>query len=198
MDALLNTGMFNWVILPALIFLARVMDVSLGTIRIILVSKGQRFLAPLLGFFEVVIWLVAIGQVMQNLTNVLCYLAYGAGFAAGNYVGIVLEERLAMGHSVVRIVTAKETTPLVDKLVEAQYGVTCVEAKGATGNVMLIYTIIKRKDLPEVTRIISEFDKKAFYSIEDARTTKEGVFPKHHSHSNRPSWVKPFIGRIAK
>ncbi|HAW69634.1 MAG TPA: hypothetical protein DCY84_12530, partial [Firmicutes bacterium] len=195
MDTLLNSGIFNWVVLPALIFLARVVDVSLGTIRIILVSKGQRFLAPLLGFFEAMIWLVAIGQVMQNLSNALCYLAYGAGFAIGNYVGIVLEERLAMGHSVIRIVTAKETTPLVDKLVEAQYGVTSVEAKGATGDVMLIYTIIKRKDLPEVVRIINEFDKKAFYSIEDARTAKEGVFPKH-THSHRPPWVKPFVGRI--
>ena len=190
MDTLLNSGIFNWVVLPALIFLARVVDVSLGTIRIILVSKGQRFLAPLLGFFEAMIWLVAIGQVMQNLSNALCYLAYGAGFAIGNYVGIVLEERLAMGHSVIRIVTAKETTPLVDKLVEAQYGVTSVEAKGATGDVMLIYTIIKRKDLPEVVRIINEFDKKAFYSIEDARTAKEGVFPKHtHSHRDRKSVV---------
>ncbi|HAH97514.1 MAG TPA: hypothetical protein DHD79_06360 [Firmicutes bacterium] len=197
MDTLLNSGIFNWVVLPALIFLARVVDVSLGTIRIILVSKGQRFLAPLLGFFEAMIWLVAIGQVMQNLSNALCYLAYGAGFAIGNYVGIVLEERLAMGHSVIRIVTAKETTPLVDKLVEAQYGVTSVEAKGATGDVMLIYTIIKRKDLPEVVRIINEFDKKAFYSIEDARTAKEGVFPKH-THSHRPPWVKPFVGRIVK
>lgn len=102
-----------------------------------------------------------------------------------------------MGHSVIRIVTAKETTPLVDKLVEAQYGVTSVEAKGATGDVMLIYTIIKRKDLPEVVRIINEFDKKAFYSIEDARTAKEGVFPKH-THSHRPPWVKPFVGRIVK
>ena len=197
MDTFINSGIFNWVILPVLIFMARVLDVSLGTIRIILVSKGQKVLAPLLGFFEVLIWLVAIGQVMQNLTNVLCYLAYGAGFAVGNFVGISLEEKLAMGHSVVRVVTAKETAPLVDMLVKAHYGVTCVEAKGATGNVMLIYTIVKRKDLPEVTRIISEFDKKAFYSIEDALTAKEGVFPKHQQ-SNRPSWTKPFLGRIAK
>jgi uncharacterized protein YebE (UPF0316 family) len=197
MDTFINSGIFNWVILPVLIFMARVLDVSLGTIRIILVSKGQKVLAPLLGFFEVLIWLVAIGQVMQNLTNVLCYLAYGAGFAVGNFVGISLEEKLAMGHSVVRVVTAKETAPLVDMLVKAHYGVTCVEAKGATGNVMLIYTIVKRKDLPEVTRIISEFDKKAFYSIEDARAAKEGVFPKHQQ-SNRPSWTKPFLGRIAK
>lgn len=172
-----NSELFRWVLLPLLIFMSRIMDVTIGTIRIIFVSKGKKFLAPLCGFFEVIIWLIAIGQVMKNLSNVACYVAYGAGFAMGNFVGISIEERLAMGLQVVRVVTAHEAVALVDKLVEAGYGVTCVDAHGANGTVTLIYTIIKRKDLRSVVALITEFDPRAFYSVEDARSVNEGVFP---------------------
>ena len=91
---------FTFVLLPVLIFLARVLDVSFGTIRIIFISRGQKLLAPLIGFFEILIWLVAIGKVMQNLGNVYCHIAYAGGFAAGNFTGMWIEEKLAMGYGV--------------------------------------------------------------------------------------------------
>ena len=88
-----DTWFFTWILLPALIFLARILDQSIGTLRLIFLSKGMKYIAPFLGFFEVIIWLLAVGQIMQHLDNWLCYVAYGAGFAMGNFIGITLEER---------------------------------------------------------------------------------------------------------
>lgn len=176
--ALPDASLFTWVVVPLLIFVARVLDVTIGTVRIIFVSKGKKWLAPLCGFVEVIIWLVAIGQVMRNLTNAACYLAYGAGFAAGTFIGISLEERLAVGYLVVRIVTAKEPARLIETLIAANYGVTCVDGQGAQGPVKLIYTVIKRKSLPDVAALIRAFDPKAFYATEEARSANEGVFPR--------------------
>src|SRR5665648_86798 len=109
----INSDTFSLFILPALIFIARIMDVSLGTIRIIFVIRGQKLLATLLGFFEIMIWLLAIGQIFQNLTDITYYIAYAGGFAAGNYVGIYLESKLALGTLAVRIITVKDALSLI-------------------------------------------------------------------------------------
>ena len=101
MDILYTEGWwFTWVGLPILIFLARILDQSIGTLRLIFLSKGMKHIAPFLGFFEVIIWLLAVGQIMQHLDNWLCYVAYGAGFAMGNFIGISIEERLSLGTSI--------------------------------------------------------------------------------------------------
>ena len=173
----LNSDIFFWVILPALIFIARICDVTIGTLRIIFVSRGKKLWAPLLGFFEVMIWLIAIGQIMKNLNNPLCYLAYAAGYATGNFVGITIEETLAMGIMVIRIFTNSHGENLVENLKAAGYGVTIVDGRGATGPVNVIYTIIKRSALPEVDRIVKTFNPKAFYTIEDVKAVNQGVFP---------------------
>lgn len=191
----MSPALFTWVVVPLLIFVARIFDVTLGTLRIIFVSRGRKWLAPLCGFVEVIIWLVAISQVMQNLTNVACYLAYGAGFALGNFIGISIEERLAVGFLVVRIVTAKDSAKLVEALVAANYGVTCVEGRGANGPVKLIYTVIKRKDLAEVADLIERFDPQAFYSTEDARSTNKGVFPSKESRRFRIPRLFEHLGK---
>ena len=103
---------YAWVVLPILIFFARVTDVTLGTLRIIFISRGKRNVAPVLGFFEVLIWIVAIGQIVQNLTSVTSYLAYAAGFATGNFVGMVIEDRLAIGTLIVRVILPTNATTL--------------------------------------------------------------------------------------
>lgn len=173
----IDPNLLTWVVLPGLIFLARICDVTIGTIRIIFVSKGQKFLASFFGFFEVLIWLVAIGQIMQNLNNVFCYIAYAAGFASGNYIGITIEEKLAMGVLIVRIFTTNEGTKLIDSLRASGFGVTSVDAQGGSGRVKIVYTVIKRKCLPEVVGIIKEFNPRAFYSVEELRSVNAGVFP---------------------
>ena len=176
MNDLINSTYFTWIIVPLLICIARIIDVSLGTIRIILVSKGMKILAPILGFFEILIWLLAIGQVMQNLTNVVNYFAYAFGFAIGNYIGIILEEKLAMGKIVVRVITHREASALVDFLRSKDFRVTVVEATGSTGPVHLLYAIIKRSQLSLVTCHIKNFNPQAFYTVEDIRFVSGGTF----------------------
>jgi len=175
--ALLNSELFTWVILPLLIFIARVFDVTFGTMRIIFVSRGEKFLAPLFGFFEIIIWLFAIGQVMQNFTNIAYYIAYAGGFAMGNFVGIYIEEKMAMGTLVIRVITKKDASNLIDALKSSNYGVTNVDAEGATGRVKIIFTVIKRKDVDKVVGMIKQFNPKAFFSIEEVRVASEGIFP---------------------
>jgi uncharacterized protein YebE (UPF0316 family) len=128
-NAFFDSEVFNWIIMPILIFVARVADVSIGTIRIIFVSKGMKLLAPLCGFFEILIWLIAIGKVFQNFTNPIYYIAYAGGFATGNYVGIIIEERLAIGLCVIRTVTRRDATNLIEFLRAAGYGVTTMDAQ---------------------------------------------------------------------
>jgi len=173
----IDTGLFTFVILPLLIFTARIMDVTIGTLRIVFISKGHKVIAPLLGFFEVLIWIFAIGKIMQNLENVACYFAYAGGFAMGNYVGLRLEEKLAIGFEVVRIITKKGAYKLIDALHTEGFGTTTVEAKGKSGIVHLVFMIIKRSNIKNIVSIINQHNPNAFYTIEDARTVHSGIFP---------------------
>jgi len=168
---------FTYVLLPILIVLARVCDVTIGTLRIIMLSRGHKYFAPFLGFFEVLIWIVVTAKIMQNLDNVLCYIAYAGGFAMGNLIGILVEEQLAMGNLVIRIITRQDASQLIAALRDAGHGVTSIPAQGSTGLVHVIFSVIKRSDLDEAVGIIKEFNPKAFYSIEDVRFVSEGVFP---------------------
>ncbi len=169
---------FLYLILPALIIIARVCDVTIGTMRIIVLSRGHRYLAPLLGFFEVLIWITVMAKIMQNMHNPICYVAYAGGFAIGNFVGIIVEERIAIGKVVIRIISTKDATELIKSLREAGYGVTSIPAHGSTGTVHLIFTVVKRGHLEKVEEMIREFNPKAFYSIEDVRYVSKGVFPR--------------------
>jgi uncharacterized protein YebE (UPF0316 family) len=111
-----DSWVFTWIVLPILIFCARICDVSIGTLRVVFISRGNKYFAPIMGFFEVIIWLLAIGQIMEHLSNVLCYVAYGGGFAMGNYVGMRIEERLSMGQLVLRIITRADAARLIETL----------------------------------------------------------------------------------
>ena len=177
MENIINSGTFSLIILPILIFLARIVDVTFGTIRIIFVSRGLKWLAPIFGFFEIMIWLFAIGQVFSNLTNITYYVAYAGGFACGNFVGIWIEEKMAIGTLVVRIITQKDGIQLLEFLKSEGFGVTSIDAEGARGKVKIVYTIIKRRDLQQVIDIIKRFNPRAFYSIEEVRSAAEGIFP---------------------
>lgn len=134
-------------------------------------------LAPLLGFFEVLIWILAISQILTNISNFAGYVAYAAGFAAGNYVGLIIENKLAIGTLTIRMFVLGQENEIVEKLHDNGYGVTQVDAVGTTGNVKLIFTIIKRKDLKCVEEIIRSVNPHIFYSVEETRHTSEGVFP---------------------
>ena len=164
-------------LLPVLIFLARILDVSIGTLRIVFLSRGMRILAPICGFFEVLIWLVAIGRIMGDLTSWEYYVAYAGGFAAGNYVGMYIESRLAMGLLSVTIITKKDAASLLQRLKKEHFGLTQVGAQGVQGKVRLIYLIIRRRDLARVSEILRVHQPDAFSIVNDIRNVAGGVFP---------------------
>ncbi len=163
--------------LPVLIFVAELTVVTISTVRIIFVSRGHKYLAPVLGFFEITIWLFAIGQIMQNLSDLGCYAGFAGGFTVGNFLGILIEKKLAIGSLVVRTITARNANPLVEDLRHAGYGVTCLDGHGAVGPVQVILTVVKRKHLDEVAAIIRRFDPRAFYAVDEIQSACQGVFP---------------------
>jgi uncharacterized protein YebE (UPF0316 family) len=172
-------------LLGALIFTARICDVSLGTMRIAFISRGHKMLAPAVGFFEVLIWLVALRQIMQNLTNAFYYVSYAGGFAAGTFVGLWIEERMAIGNRIIRVITRQDATELIESLRLAGYGVTSINAEGIDGHVHLLFSVIKRQDIGPFISLVERHNPRAFYSIEDVRFVSEGVFPAHESFVGR-------------
>jgi len=166
---------FKWVILPILIFLIRICDMSLGTMRIIFLYRGEKVISALLGFFEVLIWLLAIRQVFGNLSNIACFFAYAGGFSMGTFVGILIEQKLAIGVQVLKVITSKDADALCSYLTESGYGFTCVDGYGARGKVNLVYSIVKRGEMKKLINIIKKFNPKAFYTIEDIKSISSGI-----------------------
>ena len=191
LESIISPVVFSYVIIPLLIFSARVCDMSLDTIRVIFMSKGIQYLPAIIGFFEVIIWLVAIGQVMNNLTNAICYIAYGAGFATGTFLGMAIEEKLSLGLTSIRIITKEDPFELMKFLRSHNYGVTSIDGEGSTGKVKMVITIMKRQDLTHVIGIIKNFHPNAFYSIEEVKSVAEGVFPKQNLHQFS-RWIDSF------
>jgi uncharacterized protein YebE (UPF0316 family) len=163
----INSPYFDYLFLPLLIFVLRICDVSLDTMRIIFMTKGYRKVAPIIGFFEILIWIVAITRIMQNLHNWVSYVAYAAGFATGNYVGMLLDEKLAIGHEMIRVITRIESKQLANALRSAGFGVTSVDATGMQGAVGIHYIIVNRKNLKKAIGIIELHAPQAFYTIEN-------------------------------
>jgi uncharacterized protein YebE (UPF0316 family) len=185
--SIFNSDLFSYVFMPLMIFLARICDVSIGTMRIIFVSKGKKNIAPVLGFFEVLIWIIAISKIMQNLNNYVNYVAYAAGFATGNFVGMIIEEKLAMGIQMIRIFTHENGMDLVRLLNSNGFGATTIEAHGAKERVHIIYSIVQREELAKVLNVINKFNPKAFFTIEDIKAVKEGIF-----HPKKEKTLFPF------
>jgi uncharacterized protein YebE (UPF0316 family) len=174
---LASTSWFSDLTLPLFIFLAEVAVVTLCTMRTIFISRRRKFLAPLLGLVEVSIWLFAIGQVMRNLSDLRCYLAFAGGFTIGNFLGILLEKKLAIGNLVVNVISHRDAAMLIESLKLAKYGVTAIGAQGAKGPVQVVTTVIKRKELGNVLSLIKQFDAKAFYSVNEIQAAESGIFP---------------------
>jgi len=166
--------MDSQIITMAFIFFARVLDVSIGTMRIILISRGYRFIAPILGFFEILIWLMAINTALKNLNSIVSYIIYAAGFAAGNYVGMFLEEKISIGYQSFRIITRKKASALPLTLRQEGLGVTIVDGKGLKGEVSILYTVVHKRDVKRILEIIGILEPDSFVTIEDVRSRKHG------------------------
>jgi uncharacterized protein YebE (UPF0316 family) len=172
MDGLL----FDYLILPILILLARILDVSMDTVRVIMVAKGYRNYAPVIGFFQALVWVITISRVMVNLENWTAYIGYAGGFGIGTYIGMRIEERLALGHELVRVVTRTDASDLIADLRERGFPVTSVTGQGRDGEVGILFVILKRRTVSEVVEIIKSHNPRAFYTIEDMRFVSNGQY----------------------
>lgn len=162
-----------------LIFLSRVVDVSLQTIRTILVVQGRKVPAAILGFMEVTIYVVVLNSVMKDMGNVYNVLAYGLGFAAGNYVGIAIEDRLALGRvSAQVIISSKRSEELVDKLREEGFGLTVLDGHGKESKTSVLLAVLERREYPRFRRIAQEISPKAFITVNSIKQWQGGFFKK--------------------
>ena len=166
---------YPW-LLPVIIFFGRICDVTLGTLRIIFVSKGEKSKAPIVGFFEVFIWVVVISQIFSHATNIFAYLAYAGGYATGNFVGIMVENKIGFGYQLFRIYTKKDGGELVKILNEKGIGSTWLKGTGAISEVSIIESVVRRKSEKGIIEILQNFDPDTFYLIEDIRAKQKGIF----------------------
>lgn len=166
---------YSHIIIPLLIFLARIIDVSLGTIRVILISKGQKGIAASLGFIEAGIWLLAIREILNNLNSIIAYIAYPAGFAVGTYVGMILEERLIKGKVVLRVIVKKKKGLLAKEFAKQKLQFTIVDGEGSKGRSKIFFCVMDRKKLDKAIKTIKKYHPKAFYSIENIKFARDPV-----------------------
>jgi uncharacterized protein YebE (UPF0316 family) len=171
-------------IVPFLIMVARICDVSIGTVRIILVSRGERLLASVMGFVEVLIWIIVVSHIIKDIGGWVNYIAYAAGFAIGNYVGITIENRLAIGMVAMRVITNKAAEELIEHLKQEYHGVTSINARGVYGDAQLVFAVIKRKDINYFLKIVRNYNPKAYVSVEDVRTLSLTHMPPRTSNKN--------------
>ena len=170
MTDIILTGLF--------IFFARVADVSLGTLRMLMLVKGRRLPSAFIGFFEVIIYVVAFNAILGSLDNLGNLLAYALGFASGNYIGGMVEEKLAFGIQSAQIITMKEPLNLACRLRELGYGVTIIEGSGRTGTQFLLQTLVERKHMHELSKVVDEWDRDNFMIVTDARSYQGGTVSK--------------------
>jgi uncharacterized protein YebE (UPF0316 family) len=163
----------------ALIFGLRVCDVSMGTIRTIYTLQGRKLLATGIGFIEVMIFIYAISQVMKNIDNPILMVAYAGGFATGTYVGLLLEEKFAIGYTQLRIISRDKGEEIARGMWARDFGATVLRGHGKEGEVDMLFSIVPRKNLKECVNIASKVDEQSFVSIADSRYFYRGHIGQH-------------------
>ena len=159
---------------PLLIFGLRIVDVSLDTMRVILAVRGRRGITAILGFFQALIWIFAVGNAIRHLDSVWHVLGYAAGFGAGTFIGISIEQALAYGYSAVRIVSQYGGVEIAEALRERGYGATEIPAFGREGRVEVITSVVQRQHLDEVVKIVHTWDPSAFITVEEPKVMSGG------------------------
>jgi uncharacterized protein YebE (UPF0316 family) len=159
-----------------IIFLLRVCDMSLDTLRVLVVMRGKKAIAWMLGFMQSAIFVIAITSVLQNLKNPLNIIGYAAGFATGNVVGMLIEERLAIGHTHLSIISSRRGSAIAERLRSEGYGVTEIPARGKDGMVTLLNLNVLRKNVEQVRHTANEVDSEAFITAEDVRPIRHGFW----------------------
>jgi uncharacterized protein YebE (UPF0316 family) len=177
-----DSYLINYVFIPILIFLVRIIDVSIGTIKLMLLTRGYKIPTFFLGFIEILLWIIVVSSIINNLNHFIYYIAYALGFATGSTVGLIIEEKLAIGIRVLRIIKPMDDCDIVKLLRNSGYGATLVVGEGMNGPVHIIYSIIKRKNLSQAIKLLNECNPKLFFTVEEARQTYSGYFQTSTAH----------------
>jgi uncharacterized protein YebE (UPF0316 family) len=193
----MEEGVLNDLLIPLFIFLARICDVGLGTMRIIHISRGNKLLSATLGFIEILIWLFAIQQIMQNLNNIYYSVVYAAGYAMGTFSGMFIEQKMIKGKVMITIITNQDSSALTDRLATLGYKTTVVKAKENDQSEHIILTIADRKNSDRIADTIDRLLPESFYSIEDLRLTDTLKTP-HHKKFNFLTRLEAFKHRSAR
>jgi uncharacterized protein YebE (UPF0316 family) len=164
------------ILIGSLIFALRVCDMAMDTIRVLFVVRGRKLLAWFLGFFQSLIFVIAISSVLSNAKNVVLIFGYAAGFATGNVVGMLIEERLAIGHVQVTVISSTRGGAVATALREQGYAVTEIPARGKDGTVTMLHIDVRRREVDAVDTIVLEADRKAFVTAEDVRPVRRGFW----------------------
>lgn len=159
---------------PLVIFLLRICDVSMATMRMLLAVRGVKTLVPVIGFFEVLIWIFAVGNAIKFIDSPAHLVGYASGFAAGTLVGMWLEEKLAIGMATVRVVSQHGGVELAEALRARGFGVTEQGGQGKDGRVEILYAVLRRRDLPAVFEEVGTWDPEAFVTVEEPRAVQRG------------------------
>lgn len=165
----------TWLIAIAIFFL-RIGDMSLDTIRVLFVVRGRKKLAWILGFFQSLLFVVAISSVLVNLNSIVTILGYAAGFATGNVIGMLIEERLAIGYIQFTIISSNRGAAIASQLRQSGYAVTEIPARGRDGTVAMLQTNVKRKDMDNIETIVLEADAEAFVTQDEVRPVRRGFW----------------------
>ena len=186
----ISPTIFAYVVLPILIFLARVADVSINTVRIIFVMAGHKFVSTVLGFFESLIWLMAIGQIFQHLHSWISYLAYPGGFATGILVGMLIEERLAFGKVIVRAITPEDISDILDYMKEKGIRFTLLKGESLSGKENVLFSVVKREQLEGLIQYFNIHIPQALYTVESVKKASEsGILSEPPSRRGIGSWL---------
>ncbi|PKO17795.1 MAG: hypothetical protein CVU39_04750 [Chloroflexi bacterium HGW-Chloroflexi-10] len=167
---------FATILLALTIFLLRVSDMTLDTIRVLFVFRGKRGLAWVLGFFQSLLFVLAITSVLSNLDNILNIIGYAAGFATGNVIGMIIESRLAIGHIHVTVMSPMSGSRIAEALRKEGFAVTEISGRGRSGMVSVMHIDVLRKLVDQVETIVLELDPQAFITAEEVRPVRRGFW----------------------
>jgi len=191
-QVLLNSFYYTWIVIPLLIFLARVVDVTIETVRNIFIIKGFKYIVALIGFIEVLVWLLALQQIMKNLNNPACFIAYAAGVSTGNFIGIWITEKLSLGLVEIKLITQKDPSDLMDELSQTRCRLSRLEAEGAQGSHTILFSVMPRRSMESALKRIKAFDPRAFYTVEDIQTTGHRWPAASKTESKHQAVLAPF------
>lgn len=159
-----------------LIFFLRTIDITLATMRMLIVVRGMKLLAWVIGFFQALVFVLAIREILTDTNNVLNILGFAAGFATGNVVGMFIEDRLAIGHTHLRIISPRHGQEIAERVREQGYAVTEMSGRGKDGMVTVLSASVLRKHRRQIESFISEIDPDAFITAENVTPVRRGFW----------------------